>query len=75
MIDLKAKPFNLDEKKIRWVEETLASMTTEEKCGQLFCVLFKQCIPEEFDYVFSILSSVLFEFRMLSSRYRRGKCL
>ncbi len=55
MIDLKARPFNLDEKKIRWVEETLASMTTEEKCGQLFCVLFKQCVPEEFDYVFSIL--------------------
>ncbi|MBQ9251678.1 MAG: glycoside hydrolase family 3 protein [Clostridia bacterium] len=36
MIDLKANPFFLQEEDIRWVEETKASMTTEEKLEQLF---------------------------------------
>ena len=36
MVDLKAKPFNLNEEQIAWVRETLASMTLEEKVGQLF---------------------------------------
>ena len=39
MIDLKAKPFNLSEEDIRWVEETLDAMTVEEKAGQVFCPL------------------------------------
>lgn len=37
MIDLKGKPFNLTDEDIRWVEDTLAGMTKEEKVGQLFC--------------------------------------
>lgn len=37
MLDLKGNPFYLNEKEIKWVEETLASMTLEEKIGQLFC--------------------------------------
>lgn len=36
MVDLRAKPFYLDEEQIRWVEETIAGMTLEEKLGQLF---------------------------------------
>lgn len=36
MVDLKAKPYFLDEEGIKWVEETIASMTLEEKIGQLF---------------------------------------
>lgn len=36
MIDLSAKPFGLDTDAIRWVEETKAEMTLEEKVGQLF---------------------------------------
>ena len=39
MIDLRANPFFLDDEDIRWVEETLASMTLEEKAGQIFCAL------------------------------------
>jgi beta-N-acetylhexosaminidase len=35
---LKAKPFNLDDKGIKWVEDTLEGMTLEEKIGQLFCL-------------------------------------
>ena len=36
MVDLKAKPYNLDEEGIKWVEETIENMTIEEKIGQLF---------------------------------------
>lgn len=55
MIDLKAKPFCLDDEDIKWVEKTLASMSVEEKAGQLFCVLFKKAEDSELDYVFNIL--------------------
>ena len=37
MIDLKARPFYLNDEQIRWVEETLSSMTLREKVGQVFC--------------------------------------
>ena len=36
MVNLKAKPYNLDEKSIQWVQDTIANMTIEEKIGQLF---------------------------------------
>ena len=39
MIDLKGNPFYLSEESIQWVEETLSSMTLEEKVGQIFCPL------------------------------------
>ncbi len=65
MIDLKARPFYLRNEDIRWVESTRDSMSTEEKCGQLFCVLFKRCVQEEFDYVYSILSPGACMFRVV----------
>jgi Beta-glucosidase-related glycosidases len=37
MIDLKKKPFYLSDEDIKWVEDTINSMTIEEKIGQLFC--------------------------------------
>lgn len=37
MINLKANPFYLDDNQVKWVEETLAAMTLEEKAGQVFC--------------------------------------
>ena len=37
MIDLRANPFFLNDEQAAWVENTLASMTVEEKCGQVFC--------------------------------------
>ena len=36
MVDLKAKPYFLTDEDIAWVESTIASMTDEEKVGQLF---------------------------------------
>ena len=36
MVDLRAKPYHLNDADIAWVESTIASMTPEEKVGQLF---------------------------------------
>ena len=36
MVNLKAKPYNLDDEAIKWVQETIANMSIEEKIGQLF---------------------------------------
>ena len=36
MVDLRAKPYYLNDEDIAWVEGTIASMTPEEKVGQLF---------------------------------------
>lgn len=47
MVDLKAKPFYLTDGDIQWVEETLASMTPEEKIGQLFIMLDRKKDPED----------------------------
>lgn len=40
LVDLKAKPYNLSDKQVAWVNETIAGMTDEEKVGQLFTNLF-----------------------------------
>lgn len=36
MVNLRIKPFNLSEEQIKWVEETITTMTLDEKIGQLF---------------------------------------
>ncbi len=36
MVDLKANPYYLKEEDCKWVEDTIAGMTDEEKVGQLF---------------------------------------
>ena len=36
MVDLRAKPYFLNDEDIAWVENTIASMSDEEKVGQLF---------------------------------------
>ena len=36
MVDLRAKPYYLNDEDIAWVENTIASMSSEEKVGQLF---------------------------------------
>ena len=39
MVNLRAKPFYLNDDEIRWVEDTIASMSLDEKLSQLFVVL------------------------------------
>ena len=36
MVNLKAKPYYLNDEDIKWVKDTISSMTDEEKVGQLF---------------------------------------
>ncbi len=36
MVDMKAKPFYLSDEDCKWVEDTIANMTLDEKVGQLF---------------------------------------
>ncbi len=36
MVDLKARPYYLSDEDCKWVQETMASMSAEEKVGQLF---------------------------------------
>ena len=49
MIDLKAKPFYLDDEAIAWVNNTKESMTLEEKLGQLFVPVGYSGDPEVLD--------------------------
>lgn len=39
MVDLRAKPFYLNDEQIKWVEDTISDMTLDEKLGQLFVIL------------------------------------
>ncbi len=36
MVDMKANPFYLSDEDCKWVEDTIADMTLDEKIGQLF---------------------------------------
>ena len=38
-IDLRAKPFYLNDAQIKWVEDTLASMSEDDKLRHLFCLV------------------------------------
>lgn len=49
MIDLKKAPYCLSEEALGWVESTLASMTTDEKIGQLICPIGYSKEPVELD--------------------------
>ena len=45
MLDLKAKPFYLDDEGVSWVRRTLAAMDDEEKLGQLFVPIGYSGVP------------------------------
>lgn len=65
MVDLKAKPFNLNEKQIAWVEETISNMTFDEKVGQLFINL---TLNRDKDY----LSKLTDEYHIGGVRWQGG---
>ena len=44
--ELQGNPFFLNEEQIEWVNTTLRNMTTEEKVGQLFCLISYNCDEE-----------------------------
>ena len=49
MVDLSKRPFYLNEEQIKWVEDTIASMTFDEKVGQLFINLTLRRDPATID--------------------------
>ena len=53
MVNLKAKPYNLSDEDISWVENTIASMSDEEKVGQLFWQL---CLSDNEQYLDNLMS-------------------
>lgn len=55
MADLKAKPFYLNDDDIKWVEDTLAGMTQEEKIAQLFCLI---AYNSEEEYLLNLAKNV-----------------
>ena len=46
MTELRKSPFFLTDAQAAWVESTRASLSTEEKIGQLFCVMGGDYQPE-----------------------------
>ena len=60
MVDLKANPYYLSDEDCKWVEETIASMTPEEKVGQLF---FQLTSSQEEEYL-----------KELMEKYHLGEC-
>jgi len=54
MVDLRAKPYYLKDEDIAWVENTIASMTDEEKVGQLFWQL---CLSDSDEYLGHLLGT------------------
>ena len=66
MVDLKAKPYNLSEEDIKWVEETIASLTDEEKVGQLF---FQLTQSKEEDYIKNLADT----YHLGGYRYNPGR--
>ena len=65
-VDLTAKPYNLSAEDIKWVEQTIAGMTDEEKIGQLFINMGSERTEE-------YLTGVLNNYHIGGVRYNPGK--
>ena len=66
MIDLKAKPFYLDDEAIAWVDRTKASMTLDEKIGQLF-------VPVGYSGDPNVLDNTMLRYHLGGIMYRCGE--
>lgn len=66
MFNYREKPFYLIDEQIAWVEETYASMTEEEKIGQIFC-------PIQFATDEAVLKQFVEEKHIGGVLYREGK--
>lgn len=65
-VDLQAKPYNLDAAGVKWVNDTIENMSTEEKIGQLF---INMGATRDEDY----LKSVVNDYHIAGVRYNPGK--
>lgn len=62
MVDLKARPYYLSDEDCKWVEDTIAGMSPEEKVGQLF---FQLTASQDEDY----LKELMEKFHLGGCRY------
>lgn len=65
LVDLRKKPYSLDEEAISWIEETIAQMTLDEKIGHLFVNMGSQRTEE-------YLTGVLNDYKIAAVRYNPG---
>ncbi len=65
MIEYEKKPFCLNEEQIKWVEDTYADMSEEERIGQLFC-------PIVFSKEEAELKKTLDDYHIGGMLYREG---
>ena len=68
MVDLSAKPFNLDQDAIGWVHRTIDAMTPAEKIGQLF-------INHNNEFTPAYLDEVIDKYHVGGMRYRPGAAI
>ena len=80
-VDLKGNPFYLDDEAIKWVEDTLASMTEDEKVQQLFFPAMYNFGEDNIDAVLDVLEPAGFMYRPVpaktcieTSNYLNKKC-
>lgn len=65
-VDLKAMPYHLSDSDIQWVQDTINSMTIEEKIGQLFVNMGSSRTKE-------YLTDILNKYHIGAVRYNPGK--
>ncbi len=53
-VDLTKQPYNLDAEGVKWIEDTIANMTIDEKIGQLF---FNMAVSTEPEYLKDVLDT------------------
>jgi beta-N-acetylhexosaminidase len=71
LVNLRAKPYELSDEQVRWVEDTLAGLTDEEKVGQLFFNLFFFG-PDSFGGHDLTRSEILERYHIGGARYQGG---
>lgn len=75
MVNLREKPFNLNDEQISWVEKTIASMSLEEKIGQLFICLNYDHRPETYQRMIDIfhIGGIRWQGGSLKDQYEQNK--
>ena len=58
-VDMRAKPYYLDDEAVQWVEDTIASMSLEEKIGNTLCKLLIICFIVSYYVKVSLIHFVI----------------
>ncbi len=69
MVDMKANPFYLSDEDCKWVEDTIAGMTLDEKIGQLF---FNMGSSRDEEYLKMTVNKSYRRYPVQSGHGRRG---